>query len=90
VDELWAKIHEHIRERRGDLLPLLDALGEDALQRGSWDELYAINDLRIILYAKTGNINKALSLQQQQKDIEPQVSAEMARDFQLERTALFA
>jgi hypothetical protein len=90
VDELWAKIHEHIRERRGDLLPFLDALAEDALQRGSWDELYAINDLRIILYAKTGNINKALSLQQQQKDIEPQVSAEMARDFQLERTALFA
>ena len=90
MDELWAKIYEHIRERRDDLLPLLDALAEDALQRGSWDELYAINDLRIILYAKTGNINKALSLQQQQKDIEPQVSAEMARDLRLERTALFA
>jgi hypothetical protein len=34
-----AKIEEHIRERRGDLLPFLDALAEDALQRSSWDEL---------------------------------------------------
>jgi hypothetical protein len=37
---LSEQIHAHIREGRGDLLLFLDALAEDALQRGSWDELY--------------------------------------------------
>jgi hypothetical protein len=72
-----AKIEEHIRERRGDLLPFLDALAEDALQRSSWDELYYINAQRIVFSAKAMKVNQVLSLRQLQKDIEPRVSAEV-------------
>jgi tetratricopeptide (TPR) repeat protein len=90
LDNLMAKIEEHIRERRGDLLPFLDALAEDALQRSSWDELYYINAQRIVFSAKAMKVNQVLSLRQLQKDIEPRVSAEVVRDHNLEKTTLFA
>jgi hypothetical protein len=87
---LSEQIHAHIREGRGDLLLFLDALAEDALQRGSWDELYYINAQRIIFNAKARNVNQVLSLRQLQKDMEPKVSAEVVRDHNLEKTPLFA
>ena len=82
----WAKLLSEemsriIRESPDGLTLFLEKRAAEAEAEGSYDGLYFINSIRITKLLKRGEVEKALELRQQQRNLESFVSPEVIQAF---------